>query len=217
VHYVGLDRIKDLRFDGLIITGAPVEQLEFEQVTYWAELCEIMDWARENVASTLYICWGAQAGLYHHFRVPKHALPNKMFGVFEHRVLLSGERLLRGFDNVFFAPHSRHTETRRADLERVPELQILCESTEAGVHVAATRNGRHIFFTGHFEYDPLTLKGEYDRDLAKGLPIQIPCNYFPNDDPSQPPVVRWRAHANLIFSNWLNYYVYQVTSFPPAE
>jgi homoserine O-succinyltransferase len=214
VHYVGLGQIKKHRFDGLIITGAPVEQLEFEQVDYWPELCEIMDWARENVASTLYICWGAQAGLYHHFRVPKHPLPNKMFGVFEHRVLLPNERLLRGFDDVFFAPHSRHTETRRADLERVPELRILCESAQAGVHVAATRDGRHIFFTGHFEYDRLTLQAEYERDVAKGLPIQIPCNYFPDDDPSRTPVVRWRAHANLIFSNWLNYYVYQVTSFP---
>jgi len=217
VHYVGLDRIKDLQFDGLIITGAPVEQLEFEEVTYWRELCEIMDWAKEHVASTLYICWGAQAGLFHHFRVPKHALPSKMFGVFEHKVLLPNERLLRGFDDLFFAPHSRHTETRRADLERVPELQILCESAEAGVHIAATKNGRHIFFTGHFEYDPLTLKSEYERDVAKGLPIQIPCNYFPNDDPSLPPVVRWRAHANLVFSNWLNYYVYQVTSFPGSR
>lgn len=214
VHYVGLGQIKDLQFDGLIITGAPVEQLEFEQVNYWRELCEIMDWAKEHVASTLYICWGAQAGLFHHFGVPKHALPRKMFGVFEHKVLLPNERLLRGFDDVFFAPHSRHTETRRADLERVPELQILCESAEAGVHVAATKNGRHIFFTGHFEYDRLTLKGEYDRDVAKGLPIQIPGNYFPNNNPSLPPLVRWRAHANLIFSNWLNYYVYQVTSFP---
>jgi homoserine O-succinyltransferase/O-acetyltransferase len=213
-HYVGLDRIMDLRFDGLIITGAPVEQLEFEEVNYWRELCEIMDWAKEHVASTLYICWGAQAGLFHHFRVPKHGLPSKMFGVFEHKVLLPNERLLRGFDDLFFAPHSRHTETRRADLEQVPELQILCESAEAGVHIAATKNGRHIFFTGHFEYDPLTLKSEYERDVAKGLPIRIPCNYFPNDDPSLSPVVRWRAHANLVFSNWLNYYVYQVTSFP---
>jgi homoserine O-succinyltransferase len=211
-HYCGIKEVWDQRFDGLIITGAPVEQMDFEAVDYWPELCCIMDWADSHVASTMYICWGAQAGLYHRYRVPKHPLPKKMFGVFEHRVLVPGERLFRGFDDLYWVPHSRHTETRRADLEKVPDIQILSESDEAGVHMAATQDGRHIFITGHAEYDPLTLKAEYKRDVALNLPIEVPRHYFPNDDPACEPIVRWRGHANLLFSNWLNYYVYQVTS-----
>jgi homoserine O-succinyltransferase len=212
-HYATFDSIRQQKFDGLIITGAPVELMEFRDVEYWSELCDIMDWADDNVAACMYICWGAQAGLFHRYGVPKHRLPRKMFGVFEHDVLTPNERLLRGFDYRFMAPHSRHTETRRSDLEHVSEVQILSESTEAGVYMAGTRDGRHIFITGHSEYDPLTLKIEYDRDIAKGLPIHLPRNYYPNDDPSETPVVLWRAHASLLFSNWLNYYVYQVTSF----
>ena len=212
-HYATFDSIRQQKFDGLIITGAPVELMEFRDVEYWSELCDIMDWADDNVAACMYICWGAQAGLFHRYGVPKHRLPRKMFGVFEHDVLTPNERLLRGFDYRFMAPHSRHTETRRSDLEHVSEVQILSESTEAGVYMAGTRDGRHIFITGHSEYDPLTLKTEYDRDIAKGLPIHLPRNYYPNDDPSGTPVVLWRAHASLLFSNWLNYYVYQVTSF----
>ena len=212
-HYAGLEQVQNQRFDGLIITGAPVEHLEFHMVDYWDELCAFMDWADRNVASTMHICWGAQAGLFHRYGIPKYPLPQKRFGVFEHRVLVPGDRLLRGFDDMFWAPHSRHTENRRADIERVPELQVLAESEEAGVHMAATRDGRQIFLTGHPEYDPMTLKAEYDRDLSKGLPIEKPRHYFPGDDPGCAPLVRWRSHANLLFSNWLNYFVYQVTSF----
>lgn len=212
-HYQTFASIKHQRYDGLIITGAPVEQMEFEDVEYWPELCEIMDWAETQVAACLYICWGAQAALFHRYRVPKYPLPQKMFGVFQHSVLAPTERLMRGFDHVFMAPHSRHTETRRADLETIADLIILSESEAAGIYMAATRDGRHIFITGHSEYDPLTLKAEYDRDLARSLPIHIPRNYFPDNNPKQPPLVLWRAHANLLFSNWLNYYVYQVTSF----
>jgi homoserine O-succinyltransferase/O-acetyltransferase len=219
--YQTFDQVKDENFDGLIITGAPVEHLHFEQVDYWEELKTIMDWGLENVFSLFYICWGAQAALYHQFRVPKYPLPAKQFGVFPHRVVKNNVRLLRGFDDLFYAPHSRHTETRRADVERVPELEILAESSEAGVYIMATRDGRQIFVTGHSEYDPQTLKREYDRDVAANLPIEIPKNYFPNDDPGQPPLVRWRGHANLLFANWINYYVYQETPFdlsqlPPA-
>lgn len=212
-HYETFKAVENKKFDGLIITGAPVEQMPFEEVNYWPELCDIMDWAKGNVLSTFYICWGAQAGLYHHFGVPKYPLERKCFGVFEHNVLAPHERLLRGFDDVFLAPHSRHTEVRREDIEKVPELQMLAESEDAGVYMVGTRDGRHIFITGHSEYDPLTLKGEYDRDINKGLPIHVPRNYYPKDDPSKPPHVRWRGHAHLLFSNWLNYYVYQVTPF----
>ncbi len=212
-HYCTFDEIKSEKFDGLIITGAPVEQMPFEQVEYWSELTQIMDWAETNVESTFYICWGAQAGLYHRYGIPKHDLPRKMFGVFEHRVLASTEGLLRGFDDIFLAPHSRHTEIRRADIEKVAELQILAESDEAGVYIVGARDGRHLFITGHSEYDPLTLKGEYDRDVNKGLPIHVPKNYYPNDDPARDPNVRWRGHANLLYANWLNYYVYQVTPY----
>jgi len=216
-HYDTFDDIRNEKFDGLIITGAPVEQMDFEEVDYWPELCDIMDWAETNVYSTFYICWGAQAGLYHRYGVPKYSLPAKMFGVFEHHTLLPTEKLLRGFDDVFLAPHSRHTEIRRDDLEKIPELQILAESDDAGVYMVGSKDGRHIFITGHSEYDPLTLKSEYDRDVNKGLPINIPNNYFPNDDPSKPPQVLWRGHANLLYANWLNYYVYQVTPFDPQD
>ncbi len=216
-HYATFDAIRDDKFDGLIVTGAPVEQLPFKEVDYWDELTHIMDWAETNVESTLYICWGAQAGLYHRYSIPKYDLPHKMFGVFEHRVLSSTESLLRGFDDIFFAPHSRHTEIRRADLEKISNIQILAESDQAGVYIAATKDGRHIFVTGHSEYDPFTLKAEYDRDVNKGMPIHVPHNYYPNDDPTRQPQVRWRGHANLLFSNWLNYYVYQVTPFDPND
>jgi homoserine O-succinyltransferase len=215
--YLTFDQIQERRFDGLIITGAPVEHLKFEEVDYWDELKTIMDWSLGNVFSTFYICWGAQAGLYHRFGVPKYPLPAKMFGVFPHRVMKQNVKLLRGFDDIFYAPHSRHTEIRRADLEKVPELDILLESEEAGIYGAITRDGKQIFITGHSEYDPLTLKGEYDRDVALGLPINIPQNYFPNNDPTRPPEVRWRSHAHLLFANWLNYYVYQETPYNLSE
>jgi homoserine O-succinyltransferase len=212
-HYLTFNDICTQKFDGLIVTGAPVEQMPFEEVDYWKELTQIFDWAETNVESTFYICWGAQAGLYHRYGIPKYDLPHKMFGVFEHRVLSRTESLLRGFDDVFLAPHSRHTEIRREDIEPVRDVQILAESDEAGVYIVGSRDGRHLFITGHSEYDPLTLKSEYDRDVNKGLPINIPGNYYPHDDPSQVPTVRWRGHANLLFSNWLNYYVYQVTPY----
>ena len=212
-HYLTFDDVCDEKFDGLIITGAPVEQMQFEEVEYWKELTEIMDWAETNVESTFHICWGAQAGLYHRYRIPKYDLPHKMFGVYEHRVLGRTESLLRGFDDIFLAPHSRHTEIRRADVQQVSDLTILAESDEAGLYILATKDGRHIFVTGHSEYDPLTLKSEYDRDVNKGLPIHVPQNYYPRNDPTQTPTVRWRGHANLLYSNWLNYYVYQVTPY----
>jgi len=216
-HYSTFEQVRHLKFDGLVITGAPVEQMPFEEVDYWPEIAAIIDWADEAVSSTLNICWGAQAALYHRYGVPKHPLPQKMFGVFEHRTLAPTDRLLRGFDDVFLAPHSRHTEVRRADIERVDEVAILAESDEAGVYLVGSRDGRHVFVTGHSEYDPLTLKAEYDRDVARGLPIQVPRNYYPDDDPSRPPLVRWRGHANLLFANWLNYHVYQVTPFHPGD
>jgi homoserine O-succinyltransferase/O-acetyltransferase len=212
-HYLTFDDVRNEKFDGLIITGAPVEQMPFEQVEYWDELTDIMNWTETHVESTFHICWGAQAGLYHRYGIPKYDLPRKMFGVFEHRVLARTESLLRGFDDVFLAPHSRHTEIRRTDVEQVSDLNILAESDDAGLYLLGTKDGRHLFATGHSEYDPLTLKGEYDRDVNKGLPINIPRNYYPSDDPAQPPTVRWRSHANLLYSNWLNYYVYQVTPY----
>ncbi|MCK8817826.1 homoserine O-succinyltransferase [Natroniella sulfidigena] len=211
--YKTFDQIKEQKFDGMIITGAPVEHLPFEEVDYWEELQEIMDWKLNNVTSTLHICWGAQAGLYHHFGIPKYPLEQKMFGVFDHQINKDKVKLLRGFDDRFKAPHSRHTEVRKEDIEQVSELEILAESEQAGAYLVATKDGRQIFVTGHSEYDRLTLKGEYERDLAKGLEIQIPKNYFPDDDPTQKPTVEWRSHANLLFSNWLNYYVYQRTPY----
>jgi homoserine O-succinyltransferase len=211
--YKDYREIMQHKYDGFIITGAPIEHLEFEQVDYWKEIQEIMDWTVHNVTSTLFICWAAQAGLYHFYGIPKYKLPAKMFGVFEHRVTDPMLPLVRGFDDVFMAPHSRHTEVRREDIEKIPELQIVAYSPQAGVHVVMDRNGRKIFVTGHFEYDPHTLHHEYVRDKNKGLDIDIPQNYFLNDDPSQRPVVTWRSHANLFFANWLNYYVYQSTPY----
>lgn len=215
--YKTFDQVKDEAFDGMIITGAPVERMEFEEVDYWRELTDVMDWSRENVYCTMFICWAALAGLYHFYNIPKYPLMEKMFGVFEHRVCVKNVKLLRGFDDVFYAPHSRHSEVRREDVEKVPELEILAESDEAGIYIIRSRDDRQIFVTGHSEYDPLTLKAEYERDLAKGLDIKIPKHYFPDDDPTKTPVVRWRSHANLLFSNWLNYYVYQETPYDLNE
>jgi homoserine O-succinyltransferase len=212
-HYHTWEQVRKEKFDGLVITGAPVEHLHFEDVEYWDELRAIMDWAETHVFSTLYICWGAQAGLYHRYGIQKYPLAQKMFGVFEHKVVSRNEKLLRGFDDTFLAPHSRHTEVRVEDVEELGDLKLLAVSDEAGIYLAASRDGRHVFVTGHSEYDPLTLKGEYERDVKQGLPIQVPQNYFPNDDPSRPPLVRWRGHANLLFANWLNYHVYQVTPY----
>ncbi|MCR4331366.1 MAG: homoserine O-succinyltransferase, partial [Sulfuricaulis sp.] len=216
-HYTTFEDVRGEKFDGLIITGAPVEQMEFEAVDYWLELSRIMDWAATDVVSTFNICWGAQAALYHRYGIPKYPLPRKMFGVFEHRTLAPAERLLRGFDDTFFAPHSRYTEIRRADIEKVSDLRILAESDEAGVYIVGSKDSRHVFVTGHSEYDPLTLKTEYDRDVNKGLSIDVPRNYYPQDDPSRPPQVRWRGHASLLYANWLNYCVYQITPFDPRE
>jgi len=211
--YKTFDDVRNERFDGMIITGAPVEQLDFEDVYYWDELKQIMDWSNRNVTSTLHICWAAQAGLYHHFGVPKYPLDQKVFGVFPHMITKHNVKLLRGFDEMFFVPQSRHTEVRREDIENIAELEILSESPEAGVYIVGTKDGKHIFVTGHSEYDACTLKYEYDRDVNKGLDIAVPKNYYPNDDPTKEPLVSWRAHANLLFSNWLNYYVYQETPY----
>ena len=212
-HYVHFEQVSNMKFDGLVITGAPVEDLTFEDVDYWKELQEILDWSETNVYSTFNICWAAQAGLYHRHGVPKYPLSAKMFGVFQHRVLSQNEALLRGFDDCFYAPHSRHTEIRRSDVELHSDVDLLSESDEAGVYIVASQDRRHFYITGHSEYDPLTLKSEYDRDVQKGLPIRLPSNYYPNDDPTQVPQVRWRGHAHLLFSNWLNYYVYQSTPY----
>lgn len=211
--YKTFAEVKEEMFDGLIITGAPVEQLEFAEVDYWEELTEIMEWSKTQVTSTFHICWGAQAGLYYHFGVAKHPLPEKKFGVFKHRVNNKKKMLFRGFDDNFYVPHSRHTEVRREDIVKVPELEILSESEAAGVYLVATRDNRMFFVTGHSEYDSFTLRDEYLRDVQKGLDIAIPCNYFPDDNPDKAPDVKWRGHANLLFSNWLNYYVYQKTPF----
>lgn len=211
--YKTFEEIRSEKFDGMIITGAPVERLDFEKVDYWDELCEIMAWSRKNVYSTLHICWGAQAGLYYHYGVPKHPLPQKISGIFRHRVLRPLHPLVRGFDDDFWAPHSRYTEVRREDIEKRPELEILTESDVAGVHLIAAKNGRQIFVTGHEEYDRNTLKEEYLRDVKKGLRPPMPRNYFPDDDPRQEPPFVWRSHAFLLFSNWLNYFVYQNTPY----
>ena len=211
--YKVFDDIKDDRFDGLIITGAPIEHMPYEDVDYWNELCEIMEWSKTNVFSTFHICWGAQAGLYYHYGVPKYDLPKKMFGIFPHRSEVDNHPLLRGFDETFYVPHSRHTEIRRDDVEKVPELRVLTSSNESGVHIIADKTNRQFFVTGHSEYDRFTLKNEYFRDVEKGLKIDVPKHYFPYDDPSQPPHFIWRCHANLMFSNWLNYCVYQETPY----
>ncbi len=211
--YKTFSQVRHERYDGMIITGAPVEMLPFEQVDYWQELCQVMDYSKTNVYSTMHICWGAQAGLYHHYGIPKHIMEKKRFGVFAHRVLRPKNPLVRGFDEVFYAPHSRHTEIRRQDVDRVPALRVLAESDEAGLHLLATDSGRQIFVCGHMEYDRDTLRAEYERDLARGLDIDVPQHYFYGDDPQNGVIFRWRSHANLLFSNWLNYYVYQSTPF----
>lgn len=213
MFYKTFDEIKNSRFDGMVITGAPVEQLEFEDVNYWKEIQQIFEWTKTNVTSTMHICWASQAALYHHFGILKYGLDYKCFGVFSHIVSKPKVKLLRGFDELFYAPHSRHTEVRREDIDRIAELEVLSESAEAGVYLVATRDGKQIFVTGHSEYDPLSLKWEYDRDVAKGMEVEVPKNYFPGDDPKRTPPSIWRAHANLLFSNWLNYYVYQETPY----
>ena len=215
--YKTFDEVKERNFDGLIITGAPVEQLEFEQVEYWDELCRIMEWSKTHVYSTFHICWGAQAGLYYHYGIPKLPLKEKLFGVFPHRVERCSSMLMRGFDDVFLAPHSRHTTIDRREVEKHPELKILASSDKAGIYAMATEGGRQVFVTGHSEYDALTLKSEYDRDKALGLPIRVPENYFPNDDDTQTPPLTWRSHASLLYQNWLNYYVYQTTPYDIEE
>ncbi|MDR0938637.1 MAG: homoserine O-succinyltransferase [Mediterranea sp.] len=216
--YTDFEKMKPGKYDGMIITGAPVELMEFEEVGYWDEISEIFDWARTHVTSTLYICWAAQAGLYHHYGVPKYALPRKMFGVFEHHALEPLHPIFRGFDDRFYVPHSRHTEVRRDDILARPELTLLSESDEAGVYMVMARGGREFFVTGHSEYSPLTLDAEYRRDLAKGLPdVDMPRGYYTGNDPASRPLVRWRAHANLLFSNWLNYFVYQETPYNIEE
>lgn len=205
--------IKEQKFDGMIITGAPIELMDYQDVDYWDELCDIMEWSRKNVYSTLHICWGAQAGLYYHYGVPKYPLSQKMFGVFPHHVLAHNHELVRGFDDVFYVPHSRHTEVRRADIEKCKELEILAESELAGVYLVASRDGRQIFVTGHSEYDLYTLANEYYRDKKKGLKIDPPYHYFPDNNPEKLPQFIWRSHASLLFSNWLNYFVYQQTPY----
>ena len=211
--YKTFDEVKENFYDGFIITGAPVEHMEFEEVEYWDELVEIMEWSKTHVHSTLHICWGAQAGLYYHYGIKKYPLPEKLFGVFPHKVDYKRSILFRGFDDVFMIPHSRHTTVNAEDIAAVPELKILSTSEEAGVYAVMNKKGRNIFVTGHIEYDADTLKGEYIRDLTQGKPIKIPKNYFPGDNPKKAPIVSWRAHANLLFSNWLNYFVYQTTPY----
>ena len=206
--------VRNRKYDGFLMTGAPVDQMPFEEVAYWDEVCEIMEWSKTHAFSSFYICWGAQAGLYYHYGIPKYALPEKVFGVFAHHLCVEHEKLFRGFDDEFYVPHSRHTEVRRADIARVPQLTVMAEAeAPADVYCVANLAANQFFITGHAEYDPLTLKGEYDRDKAAGLDISVPCNYYPGDDPSRPPVVRWRSVANLLFANWLNYYVYQETPY----
>ncbi len=211
--YKSFDELKHRKFDGMVITGAPVEMLEFEDVDYWPELCKIMQWSKTHVHSTFHICWAAQAGLYYHYGIQKHKMDKKSFGVFPHHADYKRSILLRGFDDTFWVPHSRHTTVLREDIERVPELKILASSEETGVYAVATKGGKQIFVTGHSEYDPLTLHKEYMRDKDLGLPIDVPRNYYPGDDATKEPVVRWRGHGNLLFSNWLNYFVYQTTPY----
>lgn len=211
--YTTLDEVRDRKFDGMIITGAPVEDISFEEVDYWEETCEIMDWAATHVTSTMHICWAAQAGFYHYYGINKSRLSQKLFGVYEHKVANRKIPLVRGFDDVFLAPHSRHTETAADKIHACKELTVLAESQEAGVFLAIAEGGKKIFVNGHPEYDRYTLDGEYYRDLNKGLPIQVPYNYYPDDNPEARPLLQWRAHSNNLYSNWLNYYVYQVTPY----
>ncbi len=209
--------VEDQKFDGMIITGAPIEHLDFKEVNYWEELKEIMEWSKSNIFSTLHLCWAAQAGLYYHYGISKHPLERKLFGVYAHGVNKKKSKLMRGFDEEFFVPHSRYTEVRKEDIQKVDELEILSESEEAGIYLVAKKDGRQIYVTGHAEYDAHTLKEEYERDLKKGLNIDIPRNYFRNDDPTKEPVVKWRGHAHLLFMNWLNYFVYQETPYDLRE
>ncbi len=211
--YTTFEQIKDKRYDGMIITGAPVENLDFADVDYWDELCQIMEWTKTHVHSTLHICWGAQAGLFYHYGIPKYSLGEKLFGVFPHKTLKAQSPLFRGFDDEFFVPHSRYTENRVEDILARPELELLSVSEQAGVFAVKSEDNRRFFITGHPEYDPDTLANEYFRDVNKGLDIQVPCNYFPDDDPKNAPLVRWRSAAQLFYSNWLNYYVYQTTPY----
>ncbi len=211
--YITYDDVKEEKFDGLIITGAPVEQMAFEEVDYWEELCRIMDWSKANVTSTLHICWGAQAGLYYHFGLQKKSLDKKISGIFEHRVRNRKEPLVRGFDDYFYAPHSRYTEVTKEDVYACEELKVLAESEEAGIYIAMSGEGKQIFITGHPEYDRVTLKNEYIRDCGRGLNPEIPKHYFPDDDPEKEPFLQWRSHSINLYSNWLNYYVYQVTPY----
>ena len=211
--YKTFDELKDRKFDGMVITGAPVENMEFEEVDYWDELCRIMEWSKTHVHSTLHICWGAQAGMYYHYGIQKRPLEQKLFGVFPHRADYKRSILLRGFDDIFYVPHSRHTTVDRESIEAVPGLKILASSDEAGVYAVMNKNGHHIFVTGHSEYDARTLESEYLRDKKLGKPISVPKNYYPNDDDTKEPIVCWRGHANLLFSNWLNYFVYQTTPY----
>lgn len=214
--YQTFDELKDTKYDGLIVTGAPVEHLAFEDVDYWDEMRRILDWSRENVFSTLHICWGALAGLYHHYGIRKATLPQKLFGVFSHRLCDEYQFLTNGYDEVFLMPHSRHAAFDEGDLARTPELEVLARSDVAGSSLVATKDLRQIYITGHFEYGKLTLREEYERDVAAGKPIQLPVNYFPDDDPANEPLFRWRSHANLLYRNWLNY-VYQMTPYDPAQ
>ena len=215
--YKTFDEIRDRKFDGMIITGAPVEKMDFEEVDYWEELCEIMEWTKTHVTSTFHICWGAQAGLYYHFGINKKPLDEKMFGVFEHTVDYKNSILFRGFDDVFYVPHSRHTTVDLEEVKAEPRLKVLSTSAEAGLYCAITEGGRQVFVTGHSEYDPRTLEAEYLRDKNAGLPIKVPVNYYPNDDDTQSPRVTWRGSANLLFSNWLNYFVYQSTPYDISQ
>ena len=211
--YKTFDEIKDQKYDGMIITGAPVENMDFEEVEYWDEICEIFEWSKTHVHSTFHICWGAQAGLYYHYGIPKYILPKKMFGVFEHKILNKKSRLFRGYDNTFYAPHSRHTEVKLEDIEKIPELKIMSVSDKAGVYIVGNESGSQFFVTGHSEYDVDTLATEYYRDLEAGKNPEIPENYFENDDPNNEPILKWRAHGQLLYTNWLNYFVYQTTPF----
>ena len=215
--YTTFDQVKDRTFDGMIITGAPVENMEFDQVDYWPELCRIMEWTRTHVHSTLHICWGAQAGLYYHHGIQKRSLPKKLFGVYEHRVLKPSSPLFRGFDDVFFAPNSRYTEVWTEDILQRPELELIADSDAAGVFAVKTQDSRRFYIMGHPEYDPDTLAREYWRDVDKGLSIDVPANYFPQDDPTCPPIVRWRSAGQLLYTNWLNYYVYQTTPYDISQ